>query len=70
MKLWKPLNKTINYFVSYIAWDNKNQIYGMIDIFISQPIKNFDTIELVLQMIKDKNPTFKDVIILGWQRYN
>jgi len=61
----------MKYFVSYhFSTQYGAAGFGMTDIMVDPAISSFEDVMLVRDRVLADNKHFKEVIILGWQRYD
>lgn len=60
------------YFMSYTYQDRTKAGgfgFGNYAISLALPMTGVDDVRFVTEQIKQSNPTFTDVVILGWQKF-
>ena len=58
------------YFVSYKAVrDNRELYFGSTDVHIESPISGMDVILHIEDMIKERVPSFREVTVLCWRKF-
>jgi hypothetical protein len=57
------------YFVSYVYWKENNFGFGHCQLLIKNSVIGFDDIQAIVSELRRLNPTFIDVVILNWRKF-